>query len=47
MFLDSNNYVYQYKRRTGNNKNKPDGVLIAFKKDKFELVESRKVEYRR
>lgn len=46
-FLGRSNYECHYKRRTGNDKKKPDGVLIAFKKDKFQLLESRKVEYRR
>lgn len=46
-FLDGAGYQCQYKRRTGNNATKPDGVLIAFKKANFRLVAERKVEYYR
>lgn len=44
-FLESLGYDCIYKKRTGNNVNKPDGVLIAYKKEKYRLVTESKVEY--
>nr|XP_039260067.1 protein angel homolog 2-like isoform X1 [Styela clava]XP_039260068.1 protein angel homolog 2-like isoform X2 [Styela clava] len=44
-FLESLDYQCVYKKRTGNNKNKPDGVLIAYKKEKYKMLSEKKVEY--
>ena len=44
-WLDANGYTYAYKRRTGDDENKPDGVLTACLVGKYEIVDTVQVEY--
>ena len=41
-FLTQNGYTWVYKKRT---REKLDGCLTAFKTDRFELIESKYLEY--
>nr|CAB3221526.1 protein angel homolog 2 [Phallusia mammillata] len=46
-WLKSKGYIFCYKKRSGNDPLKPDGVLTACKSNKFKIVLSSPVEYYR
>ena len=46
-WLEKHKYVHAYKKRTGQDKSKPDGVLTACLSKKFEILASVPVEYYR
>jgi len=46
-WLTCQGYGMSFKKRTGNDPNKPDGVLTAYKLSKFDVIGSLPIEYHR